>query len=181
MLLEAKKSRELEQDWSLDKIQQKLLNIIGPLSKLWMVDEVKCSRKSGRMSLEYSSTAIKQTGVLVGQTSQSITYERRHNVLTSLLRDARKSTSILKKELDSLVEKSNKLFGSKFQEHFDKRSKLKTESKKLFKKVSYNKHGNNKPFSSGPPPNTRGGGEAISHVLPEYIQQHSRKKWLQER
>ena len=42
MLLEAKKPRELEQDQSLKKIQQKILNIMGPLSKLWFgVDEVK--------------------------------------------------------------------------------------------------------------------------------------------
>ena len=61
---------------------------MGPLSKLWVgVDEAKCSGKSGRMSLEDLSTAIEQTVVLVGQASQSITYQRRHNVLTSLLRD----------------------------------------------------------------------------------------------
>ena len=44
MLWEAKKSRELEQDQSLEKIQQKVLNIMEPLSKLWVgVDEVKSS------------------------------------------------------------------------------------------------------------------------------------------
>ena len=109
MLLEANKSRELEQDRTLEKIQQKVLNIMGPLSKLWVVmDEVKCSGKSGRMSLEDLSTAIEQTVVLVGQCSQSITYQQRHNVLTSLLQDPRKSTSILREESDSLFEKSNK-------------------------------------------------------------------------
>ena len=83
MLLEANKSRELEQDRTLEKIQQKVLNIMKPLSKLWVVmDEVKCSGKSGRMNLEDLSTAIEQTVVLVGQGSQSITYQQRHNVLT---------------------------------------------------------------------------------------------------
>ena len=52
MLLEAKKSGELEQNCNLEKIQQKVINIVGLLSKLWVgVDEVKCSRKSGQMSL----------------------------------------------------------------------------------------------------------------------------------
>ena len=65
MLPEAKKSRELEQDQSLEKIRQKILNIMGPLSKLWVgMDEIKCSGKSGRMSLEDLSTAIEQTVVL---------------------------------------------------------------------------------------------------------------------
>ena len=42
MVIEAKKSRELEQDRSLEKIQQQVLNIMGPLSKLWVgVDEIK--------------------------------------------------------------------------------------------------------------------------------------------
>ena len=91
MLLEAKKPRELEQDQGLEKIRQKVLNIIRPLSKLWVgVDKVKCSGKSGRNSLEALSTAIEQTVVLVCQASQSVTYQNRHNVLTSLLKSTSK-------------------------------------------------------------------------------------------
>ena len=94
MLLEAKTSRELEQDRSLEKTQQKVLNIMEPLSKLWVgVDKVKCSEKSGEMNLEDLSTAIEQAVVLVGQASQSITYQLRRSVLTSLLGDPQKSTS----------------------------------------------------------------------------------------
>ena len=52
----------------------------------------------------------------------------------------------------------NNLFGPKFEEHLHKKTKLTTESKKLFSKVSYNKHGNNKGFSSGPPANASGEG-----------------------
>ena len=62
MLLEAKKSRELEQDRSLEKIQQKVLN-------MGRVDEAKSCGKSDRMSLEDLSTATEQTVVLVGQAS----------------------------------------------------------------------------------------------------------------
>ena len=70
IILEAKKPRKLEQDRSLEKIQQKVLNIMGPLSKLRVgVDEDNCSGKSGRMSLEDLSIAIEQTVVLVGQAS----------------------------------------------------------------------------------------------------------------
>ena len=43
-----------------------------------------------------------------------------------------------------------------------KKAKLKTDSKKRFSKVRYNKHGNNKPFSSDPPPNARGGGRSLT-------------------
>ena len=107
MVIEAKKSRELEQDRSLEKIQQQVLNIMGPLSKLWVgVDEIEMIPKFGRMSLEDLSTAIEQAIVSVGWASQSITYERRYNVLISLLRVPRKSTSILKEESDLFVEKS---------------------------------------------------------------------------
>ena len=75
MLWEAKKSRELEQDQSLEKIQQKVLNIMEPLSKLWVgVDEVKSSGNLDQMSLQNLPTAIDQTVLLVGQASQSITY-----------------------------------------------------------------------------------------------------------
>ena len=83
------------------------------------------------MTLEGLSTAIEETVVLVGQGSQSITYQCRHNVLISLLRDSQKSSSILKEELDSLVEKNNKLFGPKFEEHLYKKAKLKTVKKAI--------------------------------------------------
>ena len=148
MLWEAKKSKELEQGQSLENIQQKVLNIMEPVSKLWVgVDEVKCSGKSWQMSLQDLPTAIDQTGVLVGQASQSITYYHRHNVLTSLLQNPQKSTSILKEKSDSLVQNSTKLFGPKLEEHLNKKAKLKTESKKVLSKVSYSKPGNSKSFS----------------------------------
>ena len=99
---------------------------------------------------------------LVGQASQSITYQLWHNVLTSLLRDPRKLTSILKEESDSLVQKNNKLFGPNFEEHLHKKAKLKTESRKLVSKINYNEHGNKKPFSSDPPPNARSEGRSLT-------------------
>ena len=83
----------------------------------------------------------------------------------SKIKNPWKLTSILKEESDSLAEKSNKLFDPKFEEHLHKKAKLKTESKKLFSKASYNKHGNNKSFLSGPPPNTRGGGQSLTLFL----------------
>ena len=59
----------------------------------------------------------------------------------------------------------NNLFGPKFEEHLHKKKKLTTESKKLFSKVTYNKHGNNKGFSSGPQqmPVVGGGGGDSSY------------------
>ena len=94
-------------NWSKTEARKK--SNTRPLSKLWIwVDKVKCFRKSDLTGLEDLSTAIEQTVVLVGQPSQSITYQRRQNVMTSLLRHPQKPTSMLKEELDSLVEKSNK-------------------------------------------------------------------------
>ena len=54
-------------------------------------DQVKWSGKSGRMSLEDLSTTIEKIELFICQLSQSITYQHRHNVLTFLLWDPRKS------------------------------------------------------------------------------------------
>ena len=91
----------------------------------WGVDEVKCSKKLGRfinrfinrslskiyqksrtfIIFENLPNAIEQTVVLVGQVFQSITYQCRHNLLTSPLRNPWKSPFILNEESDSLVGK----------------------------------------------------------------------------
>ena len=48
MLYEAKRTKVIEHDKNLEKIQQKILNTMGPLGKLWVgVDEVKTSNRSG--------------------------------------------------------------------------------------------------------------------------------------
>ena len=86
------------------------------------------------MSVEESLTAVEQTVALVGQASYG-----RHNVLTSLLRDQTKSTSVIKEPSEVLVEKSNMFFGSKFEGHLQKKAKLKNESKKLFCSVNKKK------------------------------------------
>ena len=73
---------------------------MGSLVKLWTsIDEVKSSGKLVEISLEELATAaVEQTIVLMGRASQRIIYQQKHNALTSLLHDPRKSVLIIKEQ-----------------------------------------------------------------------------------
>ena len=45
MLIEARKSKEMDKDKTLGKIQRKVMNVFGPLSKIW--NEVDLMKSSG--------------------------------------------------------------------------------------------------------------------------------------
>ena len=76
---------------------------------------LKIYEKSGAfISLEDLSNAVEETADLDGQAFQSITYQRKHNALTCMLRNPWKSSFILNEESDSLVENRSKLCGTKF-------------------------------------------------------------------
>lgn len=60
------------------------------------------------MSVEDLARAVEQTVILVGQASKVIMFQRRHSVLSSLLRDPRKATSVLKEESELLATSGKK-------------------------------------------------------------------------
>ena len=83
MLIEAKKSKNVEQDQRLTRIQQKVLNIMGSLSKLWVgVVKVKSLGKLGQLSIKDLAKAVQQIVLLVGLASQAATYQQQRNALT---------------------------------------------------------------------------------------------------
>ena len=89
------------------------------------------------------SNLFEQTMLLVGQTLQSITYYRRHNILSTLIDNPSKVKEILK-SADATLDGADNiyLFGDKFQEKFlDTNAKQK--SKLLFSGLQRSKSSNN--------------------------------------
>ena len=91
----------VKSDTNLMNIQEKLRNVFGPLSKIWMtVEEEKEAvfqnasedpeMRDSVENVKWSCTLIEQIVTLLGQAINSVSYQRRHNVLSALAIDKAK-------------------------------------------------------------------------------------------
>ena len=136
-------------DRDLNTIQMKVLRIMGPLGRLWnRLEEVRKKRAPSTADLGTFLKLTEQTLLLVGQTNNALLYQRRVNILSTILKDKQTARRKLKK-YHSLLSKGGKLFGPKFQTKLAKNQKT---------------HGllsigtNKKPFRKGPPQTSSRGG-----------------------
>ena len=85
LLIQKKRPQDIAIDNTLEKVQDKVLNIIEPLSKLWvMVEQVNSgggSSSTQEMDTILVLELLEKTVLLIGQCNKTITYERRENVL----------------------------------------------------------------------------------------------------
>ena len=88
-----KKIREMEEDRNIEKIQKRVVNIMGPLSQTRMeVDSMKDS--TPEVDFHGLTQALEQAIVLVGQVAHSITYHRQIKILNALLKKTRKVSNV---------------------------------------------------------------------------------------
>ena len=80
-------------DHQTEKFQEKILQVRGPLSRLWkgLEDVRNESSEAAEVLVDTFATLIEQTTLLLGQVSLLISYERRLNILKTLLKDPRKA------------------------------------------------------------------------------------------
>ena len=85
----------------LEKIQQKTLNIMGPLRKLWFRFEDGLAQENDTVQLDLNQLIqyLEQSVMLLGQAFNAITYNRRLNVLSAVL-DKQKAKNITKIRLN---------------------------------------------------------------------------------
>ena len=103
-------------DHQMEKFQEKFLQVMGPLSRLWKGLEDVRNESSEAVDLPVDTfvTLIEQTKILLGQASTSISYARRLNILKTLLKDPRKAKTLLKEKAALMQEDEGHLFGKKF-------------------------------------------------------------------
>ena len=101
-------------DLSLEKVQQKIVNVIGPLARVWKALEDIKNDPTLTLSLEEVATNMDKTVLLLGQAFQAATYHRRFNALSSVMKDHRKLKETLKEKADLLSGEHRMLFGDKF-------------------------------------------------------------------
>ena len=84
---------ELAADSNFVKLQQKLLDVMGPLSKVWTIVEKASifSFEQVEVSLPEILTNLDQTVMLLGQAFNNITCRRRFNAVKQITGGPRKA------------------------------------------------------------------------------------------
>ena len=98
-------------DMSLEKLQQRTINVLGPLTKVWdCLDSANnCSDEEININLPEITEDLEKAILLLGQANNAIAYQRRLFVLNSITKDAKKGKIQLKEIADMLVKRRNSL------------------------------------------------------------------------
>ena len=105
----------ISSDHQMEKFEEKFLQVMSPLSRLWKVlEDVRSeSSEAVEVPVDTFATLIEQTTLLLGQASLSISYTCCLNILETLSKDPRKTKTLLKKKTALLQESESNLFGKK--------------------------------------------------------------------
>ena len=109
----------LNQDTIKTKFLQKILDVLGPFSRLWKgLEDIKnAPDDTVSVPVEDHIKLIEQTILLLGQASNSILYSQCLQILKTLIKDPKKAKNILKEKADLLQKGNQNLFGKKFKSH----------------------------------------------------------------
>ena len=106
----------ISSDDQMEKSEEKILQVMSPLSRLWkgLEDVRNESSEAVEVPVDTFATLIEQTTLLLGQASLWISYTFCLNILETLSKDPRKTKTLLKKKTALLQESESHLFGKKF-------------------------------------------------------------------
>ena len=100
-------------DHQMEKLQEKIMQVMGLLSRLWkgLEDVRNKTSEAVERPIDIFATLIEQTTLLLVQASLSVSYARRLNILKTLLKDPSKAKTLLKEKTALLQEDEGHLFG----------------------------------------------------------------------
>ena len=109
----------LNQDATMEKLQQKILYVLGSLSRLWkgLGDTKNAPNDLVPVPVEDQIKLIKKTVFLLGQASNSILYSQRFQILKILIKHPKKAKNILNEKADLLQKGDQNIFGKNFRSH----------------------------------------------------------------
>ena len=79
----------MQENKLLQKMQQKVLNVLAPLSKIWQKIEDSTQFKTDRVEIDLCEfkELTEQSIMMLGQVFNNITYNRRLSVLNALMKE----------------------------------------------------------------------------------------------
>ena len=141
----------------MEKFKQKILDVLGPLSRLWngSKDIKNAPDDTVPVPAQDPFKLIEQIVLLLGQASNSILYSRHLQILKTLIKDPKKAKNILKEKADLLQKGNQNLFGKKFRSHIVETECSKKRTLEVFsgRSCSAPPPPAKKPFRTSPSPN----------------------------
>ena len=128
-LEEKLKTREQNIENILAKLQRKTVDVVSSPWKLWNILEgPKRAEDAVQISINDLLHYFGQTVLLLGQSSNAITYHWRLNVLESVVNSQYQVKSMLKEKASLLQKHDEHLFGKKFRNHIADTIKAKKQT-----------------------------------------------------
>ena len=176
--------KQADECWT--KVQHRIVDIMGPLGKLWAT--LDGARQDGDPSVDSEPVPeldlfeclemVEKCITLVGQSHITVSFFRRQNILNRLTQDPKKAKQLLKQYDVTEAKSYNKLFGKHYYKKLHKSAKVKkvskeissqfSDSKRYSKKSSGNgnkgRQNDQQPFQAGPSSGGRGGGQKVAFV-----------------
>ena len=117
VLEENHKYSQMQKDKFLQKMQQKVLNVWGPLSIIWQKIEDSTPCKTDRIEIELCEfkELTEQSIIMLGQMFNNTTYNRCLSVLNALMKE-HKSKKMLREKASIFSESHKELFKQSFRE-----------------------------------------------------------------
>ena len=115
------------------RIQTKAADVLGPLGALWTkLDEIRRGREE-ELDVSDLLRLVEKSVMLVGQVYVYATHQRRHAILTRILKDPGSAVETLKDGEDELLTglKNGALFGEEFHKLLHHKAKGSKESKEI--------------------------------------------------
>ena len=148
-------------DFSLKRIQNKILDIMGPLGKLWATLEQAQESDDMECDLEALLTLVQQAVLMTGQTNVLVNHNRRLIVLSRFFRDNKKAGEVLGQNEELLRSNDQALFGRPFFKALHRKAKGNKKSKEIRAELGSGiKRGNTIRFSANT--KSKGKGEQSS-------------------
>lgn len=166
-VLKKEHPQSLELDRMLKKVQERVADIMGPLSKVWMmVENVRTATEEEELpSPEEVAKTVEKTVTMVGQCLNVLTYERRRNVLSATSKiSSVQAAATLKEKAPLLQQHDADLFGKKYREHMTELHKSMKQEVIVSGKPSNNRKWHKQPFLGGPSHSRKTGGGALQQL-----------------
>ena len=95
----------------------KIKRVMGPLAKLWKIleDAKQAEDEAVHISVNKLLFYVEQIILLIGQSSNAITYHRKLNVLRCIMNSQYQVKTMLKEKTALLQKHDSELFGKKFR------------------------------------------------------------------
>lgn len=156
-------SSACKKDSLLERIQQKIVDVMGPFSKLWKgLEDVLNTKGEDPVEVPVGDLVdfAEKCVLLLGEVSNGLTYLRRSNALQYLMKDTKQVKAILREKSELLQKHDDQLFGKKFLSHIIEAEKSKKKSLEVFDSKFSSQHQDTKkrPFRHGPSPQGSSGG-----------------------